>query len=514
LFCVVTTFSLFSIMKYGLIAAGEKHTAEAGQHILESGGNAFDAAVAAVLTSMTSEYALTSAGGGGACLAWPKNKKPIVYDFFVDAPKTDKNRNIEFFETVVNFGTTKQLFHIGKGSIAVPGCIKGLFQIHKELGILPIEQVMEPAIRAARFGIRLNKCQAYVIKLLEPILTYNQLDEQILTKSDGTLIGEGDILKNPDFGDFLEILIKEGPDYFYSGIGSNLILSQSKSGGFLDERALQQYQVYRRHPVKSQYHGKTIYSNPAPSTGGTLIGFFLAILNESKLSPSPENIALAMNITHQARHHYKKESYNILSKNNINTFKSKIENQEWVFKKTNPSGRGDTTQVSILDKEGNAVSITTTNGEGSGYSIPGMGVVLNNMLGEEDLNPDGFHLWEKQVRIPSMIAPTIVASDAGPELILGSGGSNRIRSAISQVIINYFQNNKDIETSIAHPRIHLEGSSLHCEPGIKLDFQNKIPEEVDIIKWNNQNMFFGGVNAVTNDAAVGDQRRGGVGIVC
>jgi len=140
--------------------------------------------------------------------------------------------------------------------------------------------------------------------------------------------------------------------------------------------------------------------------------------------------------------------------------------------------------------------------------------MLNNMLGEEDLNPKGFHLWLKQSRIPSMIAPTIVAGEDGPELILGSGGSNRIRSAISQVIINYFQQRMNLKSSISQPRIHLEGNSLHCEPGIELQTKNTLPSDIDIIKWDDQNMFFGGVNAVTNDTAVGDARRGGVGIVC
>ena len=99
------------------------------------------------------------------------------------------------------------------------------------------------------------------------------------------------------------------------------------------------------------------------------------------------------------------------------------------------SGSGSTTHLSIIDSKGNAASVTTTNGEGCGYIIPGTGIMMNNMLGEDDLNPDGFHNWKTTKRMSTMMSPTIVIGDSGPELVLGSGGSNRIRSAIKQVIL-------------------------------------------------------------------------------
>lgn len=503
-------------MKYGLIAAGEKHTAEAARHILEAGGNAFDAAVASVFTSMTSEYALTSAGGGGACLAWKSGENPVLYDFFVDAPETPENKDVEFFSTVVDFGTTQQIFHIGKGSIAVPGNIKGLYQIHSELGSLPISTVLEPAMLTAKNGVPLAKLQSYAFDLLKPILSHDESNKNLFYQPDGAFITDGCIFNNPDFANFLDILIDEGPDYFYSGDGADIILSQHKSGGFLDEQSLLQYQVIKRKPVQSSFAGKTIYSNPMPSKGGVLIKFLLTLLDKSQSNISPEIIALGMNLTSQVRKEFENGfSTGLLSQKILDTFSFKLDQRDWDTTALETGGRGETTHVSILDKEGNAVSITTTNGEGSGYVVPGMGIMLNNMLGEEDLNPDGFHKWNSQCRIPSMIAPTIVAGDGGPELILGSGGSNRIRSAISQVIINYCLNNLNLESAVRNPRIHLEGGSLHCEPGIDLNEPNStIPSTIEITRWDEQNMFFGGVNAVTKNEAVGDARRGGVGIIC
>ena len=136
----------------------------------------------------------------------------------------------------------------------------------------------------------------------------------------------------------------------------------------------------------------------------------------------------------------------------------------------NPASRGGaTTHVSILDKHGNAASVTTTNGEGCGYVIPEMGTMLNNMLGEEDLNPQGFHQWPWQRRLPTMISPTLVMGEKGGEMVLGSGGSNRLRSAISQVILNFFVKNMDLESAVYAARIHLEGSILHFEPETTLE---------------------------------------------
>ena len=178
-----------------------------------------------------------------------------------------------------------------------------------------------------------------------------------------------------------------------------------------------------------------------------------------------------------------------------------------------PPSSGATTQVSIIDKNGNAASVTTTNGEGCGYLIPELGVMLNNMLGEEDLNPSGFHNFSHQQRLPTMISPTVIMDDHRPELVLGSGGSNRIRSAILQVILNYFNKGMSLDEAVTTSRIHLEGNILHCEPDISSIIENKLPDEIRIHNWDMQNLFFGGVNAVTPNEAVGDSRRGGTGIV-
>ena len=135
-------------MKYGMIATGSKEASEAALEILKVGGNAFDASVAAVMTSMTSEVNLTSMAGGGAMLAYKNGHTPVLYDFFVDTPP-NKNKELDFFDVQVNFGESKQTFYIGKGSVAVPGTLLGLVTIQEQYGILPLSTVLEPAINIA-----------------------------------------------------------------------------------------------------------------------------------------------------------------------------------------------------------------------------------------------------------------------------------------------------------------------------------------------------------------------------
>ena len=182
-------------MKYGSIAAGEQTTLEAACHILESGGNAFDAAVASAFTSMTSEFALTSAGGGGALLALPYNSEPILFDFFVDTLPVG-NKILDFFPVIIDFGTSKQNFNIGKGSVAVPGNIAGLLHVHKRLGLLPLNVVLEPAILTAKNGTVLNKSHSYLGQILEPILTYDNYGKTIF-KPKGALLHNGDRILLP-----------------------------------------------------------------------------------------------------------------------------------------------------------------------------------------------------------------------------------------------------------------------------------------------------------------------------
>lgn len=499
--------------------------------MLRLGGNVFDAVVAAVLTSVVAEPCLTSIAGGGFLLAHTQAGENILFDFFAQTPRQHRDlQTVDFYPVLVNFGTVTQEFHIGLGSMAVPGTLAGLFHVHQRLGRLPLKIVAEPAIHHARAGIQLDRFQAYCFKILSPIWeTAPEMRSPLFPN--GKLLQEGDRLILPHLADTLSYLAEAGASPLYEGeIGQKLVQDCQERGGYLTREDLKQYRVMERSPLSLCYRGQTFLTNPPPSSGGALIAFALSLLEQVELSKlsfgSPEHLqllALAMRLTNEARADgYDRNLYQpdvaerFLSPEHQASYAAKLRELSTLTAQTPINKWGSTTHVSAVDAEGNAASVTTTNGEGSGYLIPGTGIMVNNMLGEADLHPNGFHQWQENVRISSMMAPTMVLNRDRPEIVLGSGGSNRIRTAILQVISNIVDFGMDVTTAVNAPRIHWEGGTFSAEPG----FPNLSPDptqfpfDSEVVLWEEQNMFFGGVHTVMVDeegaiAAVGDSRRCG-----
>ncbi len=498
----------------GAVAAGDRLTAEAAAEVLRAGGNAFDAAVAAAFASPMCEPALTSAGGGGFLLAVSPDQPPVLYDFFVDVPPK-RIDNPNFYPITVDFGDAKQVFHIGAGSVAVPGFVAGLLRVHSERGRLPLKEVLSPALSYARRGVYLSPTQASFVRLLEPIFTATSYSREVFAPG-GKLIDERTLFKNPDYADFLELLIEEGQWAFYEGEVADAIERVSvEEGGLIRKEDLERYKVVERRPLSFQFKGREVLTNPPPSSGGILVAFTLSLLEETDLSRwgSLEHLSSlieAMATTEVFRekfvngHLHDENLEDLLSREEV------ISTYERLFN-IRLNLWGNTTHVSVLDSEGNGVSMTTTNGEGSGVVVPGTGVMLNNMLGEEDLNPQGFFKWSPYVRLPSMMSPTAVVGTSGVELLLGSAGSNRIRSAIVNVILNYIVFKFSVEESIELPRVHYEKGRVFIEPGYDESLLNVLKEHYRLVQFRERNMFFGGVQAVDfNYRGKGDPRRGGV----
>ncbi len=177
---------------------------------------------------------------------------------------------------------------------------------------------------------------------------------------------------------------------------------------------------------------------------------------------------------------------------------------------------GSTTHISVLDVDGMCANVTCSNGSGSGVLVPGTGVILNNMLGEEDLNPGGFHRIAPGRRVPSMMAPTVVLRDGEIALGLGSAGSNRIRSAILQTIVRVIEQRMGVAEAVRAPRLHFEDGLVQAEPGIEEAALQRLESRgVRVARRPQINLFFGGCQAVARErggAALsggGDPRRGG-----
>jgi gamma-glutamyltranspeptidase/glutathione hydrolase len=506
----------------GVVAAGHLETAQAADQVLHEGGNAFDAAVAAMLAACVAEPVLASLGGGGFLTAKPTRSAPVVYDFFTQTPMQKQSTSaIDFYPIDADFGTASQTFHIGMGSIATPGFIHGIFTVHRDLCRLPLRMLFEPAIQLARSGVIINSFQHLIARIVSPILTSTPAALAInCSPTDSTqLIREGECHRQPELADFLDILCIEGKDLFYRGeAGKFLIDDCTHQGGHLRWNDLSGYEVVTRTPLSFRYRHARLLTNPLPSLGGTLIAFALGLLETNALEPlrpsSAEHLrqlARVMCLTQRLRNERPDDLPGIL---NPDLRKQVIQSltDQWVCT------RG-TTQISIADRSGNLASMTLSNGEGSGYVIPGTGIMLNNMLGEADLNPNGFHQWPQNRRIASMMAPSLVLLDDAGTIVTGSGGSNRIRSAILQVISNLIDFHMPLEDAVSHSRIHFEDDLLSLEPEVDPGILHTLMDEFPNQQvWHAKNLFFGGAHTVTMDSrgmlsGVGDTRRGGTAIV-
>ncbi len=491
--------------------------------MLRMGGNAFDAAIAAAFTACVTESVLTSLAGGGFLLAHTAGGSNHLFDFFCQTPQAKSIKGeLDFYPIEANFGDAVQEFHVGLGSMAVPGVLAGLLEVHQRFGRLPLEAITAPARHWAIHGTRIGPFRAYCFQILAPILMATPTAKAIYAP-EGTLLGQGDQFYLPEFADVLDHLVATGNDLLCRGeLAQRLIQDCQHQGGYLRQADLQDYRVIERQPLAVDYQGSTLLTNPPPSSGGTLIGFALNLLKDIASGHyahgSPRHVA-ALRETMRQTNLARKDGYDrrlyepdvaerFLHPHHLAQYRQQLTQglNKW----------GSTTHISVLDAEGNAVSMTTSNGEGSSYVIPGTGIMVNNMLGEEDLNPHGFHQWQPDQRISSMMAPTIVLQGGKPQLVLGSGGSNRIRTAILQVVSNVLDFGMDLATAVEAPRIHWERGAFHAEPGYdRAAFEAQSIVAADTCTWWQQpNMFFGGVHAVAPTPkggfdGVGDPRRGG-----
>ncbi len=510
----------------GAIAAGHPKTAEAGKIMFELGGNAFDAAIAAMLASFVVESTLTSAAGGGFLLAHTADRQNILFDFFCQTPRQKKPLNkLDFYPVEVNFGGAVQVFHIGLGSIATPGSLAGAFEIQQKLGRLPFDLVAEPAISYARQGYTVTSFNAFAFKLLDPILTALSESQKIYAPT-GKLLQTGQIKYMTDFANTLTEISQNGIQLFYRGEIAHQLINDLSDGGCLTLEDLNHYKVIARKPLKIHYRDYELLTNPPPSSGGILIAFALKLLENIALQSVScgsnqhlQILAQVMSLTNQARkesydsHFYKTEVIEqFLCQNTLRNYQNYLQ--------TSINKWGSTTHISVIDSEGNAASVTNSNGEGSSYVIPGTGIMLNNMLGEADLNPLGFHQWQCDRRISSMMSPTIVLKEGKPMIVLGSGGSNRIRTAILQVISNLLDFNLPLEVAVKSPRVHWEDCTFSIEPISQSESLEDLmlPDSTQVVLWQELNMFFGGVHAVRwqengEMEGTGDPRRSGVAIV-
>jgi gamma-glutamyltranspeptidase/glutathione hydrolase len=503
----------------GVVAAGHPLTAQAGARVLREGGNAVDAAVGAMLTSFVAEPLLTGLGAGGYMLVAGGGEEPALLDFFVQAPtRVGDGSEAELHAIDVSFGDAAQVFNIGPASCGVYGTPAGVCAAVRRWGTVPLKDLAAPAAELAREGVVLNAGQAYVAKILSELLSSTP-ECAALWAPDGHVLREGELLRNPELGDALELLGEDGAEPFYRGGVAAAVCDWLRAhGGSLSSEDLAGYRAIEREPVSVRYRDREVLTNPPPSAGGTLLAYALELLDRGPAPPTLRGVVAAMVAAQSERTPEFVEGLDeegfaerfLAERLGATGPPGRADEQAG----SNPSGHlGATTHISVLDAQGRACSATCTNGEGSGVVVPGTGMHINNVMGEEDLNPLGFHRHPAGRRMPSMMAPSIVMRDGEVELVLGSAGSNRIRSALLQTIVGVVDHGMQARAAVDAPRVHYEDGVLYAEPGIDME---ELVGDTRVVRFGALNLFFGGVQAVHRRGegltGAGDPRRGGVAV--
>lgn len=460
--------------------------------MLEAGGNAIDAAAAAALVCFAAEPLLASAGGAGVMVVAPAGRPSVAVDFFSPVPGRglDRMPALDFAAIEVDFGGARQSFHVGRGSATVPMVLDGLAVAAREFGNLPLRELAGPAIELARDGVVIDPFIARTFVLLWSILLR---DPRCMAEVAFGLPCDrpprvGDRMRNPTLAETLAAFAEQGgtPAELRRGLLDEFGPAQ---GGLITADDLATTRVELVEPHRIVLGDWTIATSPR--SGGRLVG---RIAEHLLAGPVPNSEldsvfarARASLAGHQAR-----------------------------------SQIGSTTHVSVVDELGNAATVTLTSGEGCGHVVTGTGVHVNNFLGEEDLNPGGFHRHAAGSALPTMIAPTIARHSDGRIVALGSGGSNRIRSAVAHVLVGVIRG-ASIEQAVAAPRVHAEETSTGTEVWLELAdlaepdaIRLALADEFGRVHgFADRDFFFGGVHTVELDArgrlqGVGDDRRFGV----
>ena len=494
------------------IAAGHELTAQAAADTLDAGGNAVDAAIAAALTSMVAEPVLAGLLGGGFLMVREPGGSTRLLDFFVQTPgRKLPEDDLDFRAILAEFGTATQEFHIGAGTIATPGAAPGLAEAHARLGRIPFRALSEPAITAARQGVEVTDFQANLGQIVSAILTATPEARTLCCDDDDKPLPAGATWKNSDFADVLEVYAAEGPRFVTAGEVGQALLALTDQGGHLRAADLKSYSPEWRDPLTIRRGDAQLALNPPPALGGALIAFAMELLGRD---PDAANLARAFDATTVARvtagldDDPEAGAARLLSADLVSRFRGQL---------SAPSTRG-TTHISVIDKDGLGAALTLSNGEGCGLIAPGTGIMPNNMLGEADLLPKGLDSWATDRRMSSMMCPLALNWPDGRFAMLGSGGSNRIRSALTQVLLGVIDRGLPLGVAIEAPRCHVEAG----DPA-PVDFEDIggdafrdaiLSAYPEARPWPERSMFFGGVHGVMAApggglSAAGDPRRAG-----
>lgn len=524
-----------------VIVASSEACVDAGAGILRAGGNVVDAAAAAVLGTGAGEPSITSLAGGGVLLYRNGASGVVeVCDFFANSPGLESSFDTPHHERDDDFrgidvlfpeaGVT-QTFYIGRASAAVPGVLRGILAALRRWGSLSLDVIVTPTVDRLRRGVVMTAYQEKCFNYLEQILRSSELGRRTVLDENGCLFGDGAIFRNTELADTLEALgacRDDELDAFLRDAIEKPMLDAfgEDAGGRITREDINRWQPIFREPLRVDSRGARIDTNPAPSFGGPSIAHTLALFDHVALyetTPDTSERYRRLAAVFRAVSEVRAQDAAIFDRDDAaKRFRSRVDEilagDAQPGDGTEPRSPGNTTHISIADSDGNAAAVTLSHGEGNGCEIPGTGIFMNNFLGEADLFPEGLGHYAPGTRLSTMMAPSIVVDATGNISALGSGGSNRIRTAISHVVSALVLDGLSPQGAVGSGRIHVENGVLSAEsyriPGGDETLNAARRLAPRYVAFTSDSLFFGGVNVAHRRAdgsvvGAGDVRRSG-----
>jgi len=442
--------------------------------ILEEDGTAADAAVAASLASCVAETVMTGLAGGGHAIWYDgAGGEARLLDFFVTVPRRYPDRPVAALEDIgIPFGNEIVHYQVGTASCAVPGVPAGLGELWRSHGRLAWERLVEPALELARSGVHMPHAHAECLAMLAPVMTLHEGAH--IYAPGGELLHTGDRLEQPGLANALELLRDEGSRTFYDGtVAETLVALMREREGPVSMEDLAAYEPVWLDPVETEYLGYRVLTRGGLSQ---LVTTLSALPSLRGAKPAERVLTLAR-----------------------------------VLEAPPYSGHGermgDTTNLAVVDRDGNACVLTTSLGLGSGDFLPGLDVHLNSMLGEVDLQ---VRPLEPGARMESMMSPTLVLDDDGLAVAAGSAGGTRLRPALVQVLSGILDEGLAPQEAVDRPRLHSAGEIVRIEPGFEEDALTALEEAgYDVRRFSALHHYFGGVSLLARSGGAADPRRSG-----
>lgn len=501
------------VTKAVAVAATGPLAVEAGLRVVREGGNAVDAAIAAMVVSMSTEPGIVSALGGAFVTIWPVDGEPEVVDGNVEMPGRGLTRErfgAGLREVRTSYGGGLTLY-AGHGSVATPGAFAALGLAHARHGAGSWEAVLEPAASAARGGYPIGAAAGSYLELTaHSVFGWDPHTAPQVRRADGSAVRGGDVVSNVDLAETLDLIGRKGSDCVYTGeVGRAIAADMTARGGLVTQGDLTAYRAVVRSPIVRQVGEWTVATNPPPAVGGVMLAVMLGELATHGRLEWVDVINVQRRVlgyraaVHDLSHDLEADGHALLERV-----------QRYGLEGLPMSS--NTANVSVVDSDGMACAITASSGYGSGATVPGTGMLLNNCLGEPELNRLGLHALAPGTRLASNMAPTAARTEDGRRLAIGSPGADRITTALLQVLSQGCLADADLQTAIDRPRLHVrileDGGALveyERDAGIAAAVvESGLPgREHDALS-----MFFGGVGAAYRTSggslqAAGDPRR-------